>query len=396
MMKINLNLRETIKNKLEVGLVIKNYKKMCELLGEAIKTSNAKTAQENEWKRYFDWEKEGQNYRITIIHKEPLPKTDGRDNNNIYSKYIEKLILDLLVQKYSSNVNNRRLYLSKDHMLQALNMVNNNYSFVKFNISQSASFLQVDRDNLDEFYSINNRNLLNTVERSLNRLSNKFLVNWQFAQTVAVREDVTVKNKYGQWITLNENHRNATQFERECIIYYEEKVATDKGFNNKQDIYLSGRYQEFTKEVCTYLQEDGLNILYYYKSFDIVFHPNVEKELKKINQFLLEYEERQDAKITLNGIISNQIIKNAEKRHEKSKSEIQPSIGQPREIGRNYKEQENIRRSDTDYVTETNKIVDTVINDQANDLSYNINNYSKAMKKKYDKQIDDLLCGTSL
>ena len=221
------------------------------------------------------------------------------------------------------------------------------------------------------------------------------MVNWQLTQTVAVNEEIPVKNKYGQWIKLNENHRNATQFEREYIIYYEEKVATEKGFNSKQDIYLSGRYQEFTKEVCSRLQADGLNILYYYKSFDIVFHPNVEKELKKINQFLLEYEERQDAKITLNGIISNQIIKNAEKRHEKSKCEI-PSIGQPRTIGIYYKEQEKIRRSDTNYITETNKIVDTVINDQAKDLSYDINNYSKAKKTKLDKQIDDLLCVTSL
>ena len=130
-----MNLHEIIRNKLEVGLVIKNYKKMCELLDETIKTSNAKKAQENEWKRYFDWEKEGQNYIITIIHSEPLPKNDGRDNNNIYSKYIEKLVLDLLVQKYSSDANNRRLFLSKENMLQALNMVNNNYSFVKFHTS---------------------------------------------------------------------------------------------------------------------------------------------------------------------------------------------------------------------------------------------------------------------
>jgi hypothetical protein len=58
-------------DKLCVGLVVKNYKVMCELLDEEVKSGNSKKGQLSEWKRYFDWETDKQKFIITEIYDEP-------------------------------------------------------------------------------------------------------------------------------------------------------------------------------------------------------------------------------------------------------------------------------------------------------------------------------------
>jgi len=236
---------------------------MCETIRQELKTSGkGRNHQANHWKQFFDWEKQGHKYIITTIHDEPIPLIE---NNNIYGKYIEKLILDLLVQKYQTKSihSNRRLYLSKDNMLQALNMVNINYHYVKFNTTKTADFIKVDKESLKEFYNINNKNLTDAVDRALNRLENRFLVIWNLVHTIALDEEVTIYNNEGREITLKENHVTAGKVELEYINTYEKLVSEQMEFKNKQEIYLCGKYKEFIKNVCDQLQDKGLNILYY-------------------------------------------------------------------------------------------------------------------------------------
>lgn len=67
---------------LYVGQIIKNYKVLCELLNEEIKSGTSRECQHKEWLRYFDYEKQGQKYIITKIYETPLEKKDGRHNGN--------------------------------------------------------------------------------------------------------------------------------------------------------------------------------------------------------------------------------------------------------------------------------------------------------------------------
>jgi hypothetical protein len=57
-----------IKN-LKTGMVVKNYKELCKLLGEKVKTGNAKYRQIEEFKRYFEWEKDKYAFIITKVYK---------------------------------------------------------------------------------------------------------------------------------------------------------------------------------------------------------------------------------------------------------------------------------------------------------------------------------------
>ena len=49
---------------LEIGMTIKNYKQMCDLLNEEVKTGESKKAQLKEWSRYFEFERPNGNNHI--------------------------------------------------------------------------------------------------------------------------------------------------------------------------------------------------------------------------------------------------------------------------------------------------------------------------------------------
>lgn len=58
--------------------IVKNYKVMCELLGEQVTTGNAKKAQLKEWERYFSFERQGQKFLIGEIYDIPYPNAHVR------------------------------------------------------------------------------------------------------------------------------------------------------------------------------------------------------------------------------------------------------------------------------------------------------------------------------
>lgn len=75
--------------KLKKGLIIKNYKAMCEILDEPIKEGRNRKLQLKDWERYFDWSKDGHKFIIDRVYKKPKSKVDGRGkskgsrNNNL-------------------------------------------------------------------------------------------------------------------------------------------------------------------------------------------------------------------------------------------------------------------------------------------------------------------------
>ena len=88
-------------NKLNIGMVVKNYKELCSLLSQEVKTGNSKKYQLEDFKCYFDWEKSGQKFIISDIYDTPLTKEDKRKlgNNSIYVQCIEVILLQFLSQQ---------------------------------------------------------------------------------------------------------------------------------------------------------------------------------------------------------------------------------------------------------------------------------------------------------
>ena len=51
-----------------IGWKIKNYKLLCEILEEEVKSSNSKKAQLKRWQRYFQIERTGNAYIVKLIN----------------------------------------------------------------------------------------------------------------------------------------------------------------------------------------------------------------------------------------------------------------------------------------------------------------------------------------
>lgn len=82
-----MNLRD-----LHVGMVIKNYKTLCELVGEEAAQGNSRKAQAERFKRYFTWEKaDGRALIITDIFDKPKPKP--LRNDDVYSEDVLMCLL---------------------------------------------------------------------------------------------------------------------------------------------------------------------------------------------------------------------------------------------------------------------------------------------------------------
>lgn len=92
------------------GLIVKNYKQMCELLNQTVKGGDSKRSQLKEWSTYFNYEKDGNKFIIKEIYDTQLEKEDGRvnnkgGNNSIYAENIDRLILHMCSELYDSKYN---------------------------------------------------------------------------------------------------------------------------------------------------------------------------------------------------------------------------------------------------------------------------------------------------
>ena len=66
--RLNMNLKG-----LNEGMIINNYRELCNLLGVDIKDGKSRKLQIEEWKRYVDFERQGNKYIINKIYNTPLP-----------------------------------------------------------------------------------------------------------------------------------------------------------------------------------------------------------------------------------------------------------------------------------------------------------------------------------
>ena len=82
---------------IKVGTTYKNYKSLCEILNEPIKTGKSKQLQLEDWNRYFNYNKNGNKFVVTEIFDTPKEKIDNRSNNggnntSIISDYMRNWI----------------------------------------------------------------------------------------------------------------------------------------------------------------------------------------------------------------------------------------------------------------------------------------------------------------
>lgn len=313
-------------SKLEVGMRVKNYKVLCELLGEPTKAGNPKIRQLNDFTRYFNYEKQGHAFIITEILNKPKPKIDKRkdvhkkNNNSKYSEPIQALVISIL-----ANAKDNEMVLPVSKMLVMLDMVNENMKWSRQDIERFSEITEIPAEYAHDFFSVNNVKLKQTLERALRTLRSRALVIWEKCVTVCVMVADEEYNTFGDMMVNPKNdeygelpyhteHRDATKEEKELILEVEERVLDELESPSLQHVFLTGRWNYFQNRVKRILSKEA-NILYYYDSYKLTFNKNTvyKNYLKK-----LKPEERENITNILNNNICLMIEKHANTLHKRA------------------------------------------------------------------------------
>lgn len=276
---------EKVRAVLNVGEEVKNYKVMCELLGEKVKTGNAKRAQTNEWLRFFDYENVGQRFVVREIYDTPLLKSVRKGDT--YMSKIETILTSVLSQcsGYSCR-------FTKQQLFKKLYMVNENYgswkytsgSPFKYEIIEQKSTIPVDKLYVlnaweaDLFYDVAAPFLSSTLKRALDNLERRGVIKYSIhsvAVTHTICNDVLVAQR-----------RIATPCEEKGISDIQKMVVQEMGFPNTSDIYFTRKVRPYFKKVNKALKEQ-YNWDYTYKEYEITCNETyIQHQLPEIQENL--------------------------------------------------------------------------------------------------------------
>lgn len=357
---------------LEVGLKIKNYKKLCELLDVKPTTGEAKQNQLEEISRYCKFHKEGNKFIIDEIYQEPLPKkVDNRINNKggnnmKYCDDIETLILHILKENEGNEVN-----LSTNQLLCALNMINKNYQVGRTRIPKLSEILEISTDVIYDFYDYTSVELKKKLEQNLNRLQRQCLIFWHKSMKVQITNVEVEYNAIGQPV-LNDKgfvvqhkkteHREATKVEIEMLLSIEREVLKELGYRDKQVLFLYGNFNIFKSMIKNKLKYYKLNIDYYYHSYKIIYNRN---------NVIEELSDRNKSEINLNTNIVNNFKDSYKRKYEKAKAKVTTKqLGF--EIGiKNDRDLANAQKivGNESYLENNNKLINTLIDCRAVDYT---------------------------
>ena len=252
---------------LEIGMVVKNYKEMCKLLGEQPTTGNSKKAQMKNWERYFEITKVkgSQKMMVSDIYDEPLAVVDGRSqgNNSIYVKSIEVVLLYYLSQQKGYTAT-----FTKAKMWKMLGMVNQHYKTLPNSELKKIDYVITDYE-INHFYQRCDNKLTNILFSAMNNLKHRFVIEFE-EQVVCV--------------DTNNHYILADDRMKKNILSLKYQVRKEMGFESEQQIYLKMKAAEFYKAVNYYLNK-LYGYKYTFKQYKIIFNQNiVMEEIPRIEQ----------------------------------------------------------------------------------------------------------------
>lgn len=328
---------------IKVGDSYKNYKELCAVLEEKVKTGNSKKSQIKEWERYFDYEIEGHKYIIKMIYDLPLEKIENRGGARhilLHSNRMDHVLMYILNEQKTEG----ELFLPIHSLLKELNMINVNYSFANINRQKASKYLNIEKAIVEEFFDTTTKTFRNNIESMLNRLESKVLIFWSKVKTVCVAEvltafneldnvkaraDISIDEYDNEVVTLSpvvnviREFRPATDEEIELILRIEGEVMDQLNCKNKQELIIKDKWKQFIKAVNDELF-DKTNILFYYDSYKIVRNiDRLAREVEKLENFLNDEVANTINKVMLNIDVQNQLSINMERR---SNSAIQKVV----------------------------------------------------------------------
>lgn len=329
---------------LEVGQVVKNYKVMCRLLEEDVKTN--KKGQLEDWQRYIVWRKSGNSFIIEEIFDNPLQKIDNRGKGSVFGDMIQILIMDYLIESKKPSV-----VITRNKLLNHIKMINKNFSYCSENVPQLSKYIDIEEKIIYDFYNSSIGNFKRTVETALNNLRDKSLIMYEQVTTVCI------KDQY---------HRVADEEEKQIILKCEKEILNSMGFTEISKVRVSSKWLIFKSKLSKLLQEKS-DIQYFYISYRITVNEEyIYEEYEDLLALTLNELDRKEYKNELNATAIERLTLNAEKRKEKAFNSGKMSKYRMRES----------------YIGDINKLIYLLIDSGANYIIDDVANIKKEEEKR--------------
>lgn len=320
---------------ISAGEIFRNYKALCERFEDTPRTGNSKKAHIKNLERYFDFYQDGHKIVITEIYSTPKDLIDLRaegGNNVKYLNKIEYLILDLLAQEE----NKGKVFISKNKLMESLNMVNPNYMFGKYNTSKIEEYTTISQHSINDFYGTADGVLKRNLSSALKSLKDKSLIFYNEVITISIAETITHINKDNRVgatrkvnidkngrrtvtfdtpdVLVEENIRKATEQEVGSILRVTNDVLKEYRYEKANEAFAHGKASEFYSRINDILFKDH-NIDMYYMSYEIYFnHDHVLEEKKNLEDWAIEESKRIASIMNLNEDIINRLKENLNRR----------------------------------------------------------------------------------
>lgn len=261
-----------IKNLYE-NQIIKNYKELCSILEIKETTGGARQKQLKELSTYCRYEKNGNKYIILEIYKSPIIALSDLKQ----TKYIKQLS-NIIIEYLYNNNNNIQIPLFK--LLTVLGIANSNYEVVNSYRKEFSQINNIQLASIYYFYSNTKMEFKRIVERCLNNLRSRRVLNWSICTMVIDTENKTIYK---------------ADKETEELIIDTEKMALEE--LEKPNMFELMKDKKAIKEFNKLVKAETGGLNYYY-AYDLTIGNIALK---------IEYNNIQQEKQELNNIIINKV-----------------------------------------------------------------------------------------
>lgn len=296
---------------LSIGQEVKNYKALCLLLGETPTDGRTKQHQLKEWKRFFDWEKQGQKFIITDIYPEPLPK--AMKEGTVYAKLIETLLVAHL-----SKQENYTYTATESQIFETLCMVNSNYKKIKdpnlyIALTSTRSSSSVLPINYIDFNQRSHKRLKEILHSALNSMVSRRLLEYtKETVIVIVHPDLDGQPVYENIVANSDEIKEILRIERQ--------VMNEMGVDNIFQIYAQNKMHTYNQKVDSKLKNE-FNWDHVYRRLKLVYNQSsLEGALEQTKENLFKAADLHDIRINkekLNLAIVNMFNTEAQNRTDK-------------------------------------------------------------------------------
>lgn len=264
-------------SKLKEGQVIKNYKELCEILNLKQTTGMGKKNQLLLLSTWCEYHKQGNKFIIDkIFDKQKLPELSldevikGRNN-----KYIRPLANIIIEYLYNNPKEVKNVQLSK--LFTMFGITNTNYIDCNKYRKELSQLYDIRLASIYYFYSNTKLEFKNIIERCLNNLQSRRVLNWR--KTIMIKD-----SKTGQLYQADEDTEK-------FIIGAEREALNYMNLDNMYQV-ISNKYN--LKEFNKIVEKETGGIDYFY-AYNLVIgtqslrleYINIMNEKQKLNELVL-------------------------------------------------------------------------------------------------------------